>query len=104
MNKITGEGKDSDGPEADSSEILELFADAIPLTVEKLPMIYAILLNEKSKEENMTLDDYLIIVNIGIMNKRNRKAKLAENDGVEHKSDKLANLVSFRRFPSNMIE
>lgn len=64
-------------------------------------MLYVVMFNEEAKQENVSLDDYLIMVNVAIMHRKIIKAKLANENDFQNHSDRLANLVSFRGFPLN---
>lgn len=67
-----------------------MFHDPADLTIEKLPMIFVIYFNEQAKKENVTLDTYLTMLNINLMNKRNKNRKLA---GPAKTEVRLGNLV-----------
>lgn len=75
-NKLNKVHKETDESEISFDKLSELFKDR-DMSIEKLPMMIVVSLNEMAKEENITLDQTITAMKINIQIGKNNR----DNDG-----------------------
>lgn len=75
-----------DDPYVNSAEVINMFRNK-DLTFERLPMIFAVVFNENARKSNLTLDDYLMFMNLAAHFLKAEK-ELAEEDSNDIEVDK----------------
>lgn len=83
---MTKKESKSDESGYSSDEMFEFFKDN-DLSIEKLPMFFVVLFNEMAKEENVTLDQLITIMKIGIQIEKKEKNKSNKVDKEKNDSD-----------------
>lgn len=66
-------------PMAAIETLLDILGTSDNLKFEKLPMILAVALNEKAKEEGISLNDFLLFIRMGLQAKLNGPDPLVDH-------------------------